>query len=85
MVKVGDIEVPKEYFTLKDEDRKELVNRLYDQMFLMVDKMANPAYDRNKILYQIILSSIITNTKEENYEICQILYDIQKLMDEERN
>ena len=85
MVKVGDIEVPKEYFTLKDEDRKELVNRLYDQMFLMVDKMANPAYDRNKILYQIILSSIITNTVEENYEICQILYDIQKLMDEERN
>jgi hypothetical protein len=85
MVKVGDIEFPKEYFTLKDEDRKELVNRLYDQMFLMVDKMANPAYDRNKILYQIILSSIITNTVEENYEICQILYDIQKLMDEERN
>ena len=85
MVKVGDIEVPKEYFTLEEEVKKELINRLYDVMFQMVDKMANPAYDRNKILYQIILSSIITNTKEENYEICQILYDLQKLMDEERN
>lgn len=85
MVKIGEIEVPIDYFNLPDEDKKQLVKKLYEGMYETVDKMATPGYNRTILLYQIIQSSVITNRLEENYEICQILTDVEKYMDEQTN
>lgn len=85
MIKIGEIEIPFDYFRLKQKDKEEIISEVYDSMYKVVDQMATPGYNRYDLLEQIIASSMITNTVEENYEICQLLLDIKKILDEKRN
>ncbi len=81
-IKLGQIEIPKEYFQLAATDKQELCEYLLDKIFIMVDKNMSVKMDRDFAVNQIIESSLITNEKEENYEFCQVLMDIKKLLKE---
>ncbi len=82
-VKIGELEVPFEYFDLSEEERNIIIDEVYNSMLLLIDRTANPAYNRKEILAQIIESSLITNIEEENYEICQVLFDLKKHINED--
>lgn len=81
-VKIGELEIPFEYFDLTEEERNILIDEVYNSMLLLIDRVANPAYNRKEILEQIIESSLITNREQENYEICQVLFDLKKHINE---
>jgi hypothetical protein len=81
-VKVGELEIPTDYFNMNPEDRKELCLLIIDTILTVLDKHINPEFNRISILNTILDSSILSNTEEENYEICQVLYDIKQLVNE---
>ena len=81
-IRIGDVEIPKEYFNLKKEDKDEICEYLANKIFMMVDRTANKGFDRGFLVDQIIQSSLITNEEEENYEMCQVLIDIRNLINE---
>lgn len=84
-VKVGELEVPIDYFRYDKENKTVLCEEILDAMLHMLDKQLNPNLDRIKILDRLLESSIITNQEEEEYEICQVLMDIRTLINEPEN
>ena len=81
-IRIGDIEIPKEYFKLKKEDKDEICEYIADKIYKMVDRHLHTDVDRLSIVNLIIDSSLITNEEEENYELCQVLVDIRNLINE---
>ena len=80
--KVGEIEIPLNYFTMSEEEKKTLCLGLFETMIDTLNRNAKPEFDRFMILDKLLDSSIITNEEEENFEICAVLRDIQKLINE---
>ena len=76
-VKVGELEVPVDYFKYDKEDKEILCNEIMDMMLHILDRQLRPDIDRMQILDKLLESSIITNQEQEEYEICQVLKDIR--------
>lgn len=81
-VKIGELEIPKDYFKLDPERKRELCLEIMDGMLRIIHRNTSPSTDQIQFLYKIIESSINTNEEREEYEICQVLYDIKSLIDE---
>jgi hypothetical protein len=81
-IKVGEIEIPKDYWKLDLDKRRELCETLVDTLLLVLDKQIRPDMNRLRVLDLLLISSIITNEKDENYEICQVLQDLRLLINE---
>lgn len=79
--KIGEIEIPSGYLTMSEDEKTSLCWGLFEMMLETINKKARPEYDRFMILDKLLESSIQTNEEQENYEICAVLRDIQKLMD----
>lgn len=84
-IKIGDLEVPLEYFNLTKDEKDFLINEILNAMLILIDKSANPGINRMDILLQVIESSIETNEELEEFEICSVLSDIKKLINEDRS
>jgi hypothetical protein len=82
-VKVGELEVPVDYFNFSKEDKEILCNQVMDTMLHVLDRQLKPDLDRIEILDKLLESSIITNQEEEEYEVCQVLMDIRTLINEQ--
>lgn len=81
-IKIGEVDIPKDYFSLDPKDKRELCEYMADKIFTMLNKTVVEKKDRDHLANQIIKSSLITNELEENYEMCQVLVDIRKLINE---
>ena len=81
-IKLGEVEIPKDYFSLAKEDKKEICEFMADKIFTMLNRTVVEKRDRDYLANQIIKSSLITNELEENYEMCQVLVDIRNLINE---
>ena len=81
-VKIGELEIPKEYWSMDQQDKRELCLTIIDAFLTLLDKQISPEISRTMILERLLESSIITNIEEENYEICQVLTDIKDILNE---
>jgi len=81
-IKIGELEVPVDYFNFSKEDKEILCNKVMDAMLYVLDRQLKPDLDRIEILDKLLESSIITNQEEEEYEVCQVLMDIRTLINE---
>lgn len=82
-MKIGEIEIPIEYFDLTIEEKDYLVGELLNEMLIQIDKNVRPEINRIDILQHILDSSIETNIQDESYEICAVLYDIKQKLNED--
>jgi len=81
-IKVGEMEIPINYFSFNRNEKEMLCLELMDAMLHVLDRELNQELDRVAVLDRLLESSIITNQDEENYEICQVLIDIRILINE---
>lgn len=79
-IKVGELEIPIDYFKYNKEDKDILCNEIMDIMLHMLDKHLRPDMDRIKVLDLLLESSIITNQEQEEYEVCAVLSNIRELI-----
>lgn len=77
---IGELFLPKDYATFKPRQKKALCNKILESLMVMIDKSVLPEYDTIEVLDEMLESSIITNQEDENYEVCQILYDVRTLI-----
>jgi hypothetical protein len=81
--KIGELEIPLEYFDLTKEEKDYLINEILNVMLTIIDKNVIPTVNRIDILNQILDSSIETNIEDEVYEICAVLWDIKQKLNED--
>jgi len=81
-VKVGELEVPLDYFELSKEDKRDLCLNIVDAIITILVENLNPKIDKMDIMERLLDSSIQSNEQEENYEVCQVLNDIKKIINE---
>ena len=81
-IKLAELEIPVDYFTFSDEEKKVLCTEVMDAMLHMLDKQLNPEANRMVVLDRLLESSIMTNVEEEQYEIAGMLNDIRNLINE---
>jgi len=80
-IKVGELEIPADYFSLPQEDKDVICNSILESILYLLEKhVDNEYFNRKMVLERIIESSIITNEMEENYEVAGVLFDVQKLI-----
>jgi len=82
-IKIGEIEIPNDYFKLNEEEKRELCIEMMDVMLTILDKNLREEISRLDALETLLVSSIITNQKDEKYEICGVLNDIRKILNEQ--
>jgi len=81
--KIGELQIPLEYFDLTKEEKNYLINEILDVMLTIIDKNVVPTVNRIDILNTILDSSIETNIEDEVYEICAVLWDIKQKLNED--
>jgi len=78
--KIGEIQVPLNYFNMSAEEKHLVCLGLFEVMIDTLNRTAKPEYDRFMILDKLLDSSILSNVEDENYEIAAVLKDIQSLL-----
>lgn len=81
-IKVGELEIPADYWSMNQEDKKEICLMIIDSILILLDKHVSPEFNRMDVLEKILESSIISNEEQENYEICQVLTDLRTIINE---
>ena len=81
-IKIGEIEIPSNYWDMNEDERTELCLTLMDGMLTILDKTLNPEFDRLAVLDLLLVSSIISNEENEEYEVCEVMSSIRKLIND---
>jgi hypothetical protein len=82
-VKIGNLEIPENYFELTPEQKEAVCCIIYDDIYTIVNR--NFPYknvDKKLFLQKVIESSLITNVSEEKYEIAAVLKDIKEMLNQ---
>lgn len=82
LVKVGELDVPSEYFKYKDDEKRAICVSIMNAMLMILDKQLNPELDRLDILDKLLQASILSNEMDELYEVCEVLKDIRTILNE---
>jgi hypothetical protein len=80
---IGFIDIPKEYCLFNDKQKRVICNKIIDTLLTTIDRDLDPLINRIQFLDEVLESSIISNEDLEQYEICQCLSDIKKILNEE--
>ena len=81
-IKVGELEVPIDYFALDNECKRNLCLAIIDTMITLFEQHVGKRTDVSYLLNELLNSSIQSNEEEENYEVCQVLKDIKQIINE---
>jgi hypothetical protein len=79
---IGNIEIPLEYFKMSEDEQRTICLGLFEVMLDVINRSANPEYDRFMLLDKLLESTIHTNEQAENFEVCAVLRDVQRLINE---
>jgi hypothetical protein len=79
---MGYLDVPKNYFDLQLEDKEVVRNSILEAMLYILEKNLSKDTDKQKVLLEIIESSIMMNEHDENYEVAGVLFDIKNMINE---
>lgn len=81
-IKVGELEIPESFWDLTEEEKEQLCLTIMDSMLTILDKTLNADINRADMLDKMLESSIMVNESNEQYEICEVMYKIRKLLNE---
>jgi len=81
-IKLANLEIPKDIWSLSDEERKRIVTQVKTFMERLLFKELGVRVNRDEFLKKLIESTIIVNEAEEQYEICQVMKEIKEMINE---
>jgi len=79
-IELGFIDIPKHYpkFTIKQKEA--VCNKIIDLLLIDIDKHLDPTINRITFLDEVLESSLMTNEEDEQYIVCQVLFDCRKYL-----
>ena len=81
-INVGYLEVPETYLQYTQEEKNVLCDKIIDALLRQLDRHLQPHINRITFLEEILETSLLTNEQEENYEICSVIKDCQRRLNE---
>ena len=81
-IDIGFIDVPKEYSSIDDEMKIKLCDKIIQSMLVQIDEVTPKYINRITFLNEILESSLISNEEQENFEVCSVLRDIIKRLND---
>jgi hypothetical protein len=81
-IEIGHIDIPVEYNNFTDYKKNVLCDKIIESMIIQLDKELPEHISRMVFLIDVLKSSLITNEEDENYEICSLIRDILKRLDD---
>lgn len=81
-IKVGFMEIPLEYLQFTQEEKDAVCDQIIDEMLIQIDRNLRPEFNRIQFLEEVLESSLLSNELEENYEICSVIKDCQRRLNE---
>ena len=76
------MDIPKNYSKYTEEEKKTICNKLIDILLFHIDRELSPEYNRITFLDEVLESSLISNEQMELYEVCEVLCDCRKMLNE---
>jgi hypothetical protein len=67
---------------MSQEDRLELSLTLMEDMLIILHQTINSNVDKLELLDLLLISSIQTNEEKEEYEICDVMSSIRKILND---
>lgn len=80
---IGYIDIPSEYDTYTQEEKVAVCNKILDKIMLVVDRQLPAHINRMTFIDEILEETLESNIKDEKYEVCSVIRDIVKLINED--
>jgi hypothetical protein len=81
-IELGYIDIPKNYADFTDKQKKVVCIKIVDVLLKHIDKELDPTINRLSFLDEVLESSLMTNEQDEEYIVCQVLFDCRKLIND---
>ena len=81
-IKLSDIEIPQDIFTMEEKQRNELVLLVKTFLERILHREFGIRGNKKELLNKLIDSTIIVNEQEEKYEICEVMKQVKQLINE---
>jgi hypothetical protein len=79
-IELGFIDIPKAYLDFTVKQKKAVCNKIIDLLLIDIDKNLDPTINRITFLDEVLESSLATNEEDEEYIVCQVLFDCRKYL-----
>ena len=79
-IELGYFDIPKSYAEFTDKQKKAVCNKIIDVLLTHIDKNLDPTINRITFLDEVLESSLMTDEEDEEYTVCQVLYDCRKYL-----
>lgn len=81
----NQIEMPPNYFKLTQEEKEDVCVGLLETIYDTIIKNSSDQFDKLELLNRVLDATIEHHEKIESYEICGLLYDTKRLLDESKD
>lgn len=79
------IDVPTNYFELSQEEKKEICLGLLETIYDTIIKNTPTHFSKLELFNRVLEQTIQHHEKTEQYEVCGLLYDTKRILDEATN
>lgn len=81
-IEIGYMDIPIGYSSFDDDKKKILCDNIIDSMLLELEKHLPKHINRIDFLMGILESSLLINEEYENYEVCSVIRDTIKRLND---
>jgi hypothetical protein len=81
-IELGYFDIPKAYPDFTAQQKVKVCNKIIDVLLEHIDKHLDPTINRSTFLDEVLESSLMTNEEDEEYTVCQVLFDCRKLIND---
>jgi hypothetical protein len=81
-IELGYVDIPTAYLDFTDQQKKVVCIKIIDVLLRHIDKELDPTINRISFLDDVLESSLMTNEEDEEYTVCQVLFDCRKLIND---
>ena len=82
---MNSVKVPNNYHELTHQEKKDSCIGLLETIYDIIIKSTNTKYSKLDLIYKILESTLIHHETLEDYEVCSLISDTRKILDEQKN
>ena len=79
------VSVPENYNEMTSKDREDICLGLLETIYDIIIKSTNTEYSKLDLIYKILDSTLTHHEKLEEYEVCSLIRDTRKILDEQKD
>lgn len=82
---MNKVKVPENYLKMSLNDKKDSCLGLLQTIYDIIIKSTNTNYSKLDLIYKILDSTLKHHETLEDYEVCSMISDTRKILDEQKN